>query len=223
MTRHQTMLHRLTLTATVSVIVFFSMFAGEAQASCFGKGRGLVVKALPYSASTVTRAADDDPNEGAATLVGLWRSEYLIGKGPDLFDEAFQQFHSDGTEMMLSRGLPPVLGNVCVGIWKQTGPRTFKLKHTAWNWTVDGAWTGTFVMEATITLSRSGARFSGTWSADNFDTLGAPIPGQHFEGVARGTRIRCIDDRRSADSLGHRFTGQVAVGWRPPVLFRASF
>jgi hypothetical protein len=91
---------------------------------------------------------------------------------------------------MLSRGLPPSLGNVCVGIWKQTGPRAFKLRHTAWNFDAAGNYISIFVMDVTIRVDRRGARFSGTWSANNLDkTTREPIPTEHFEGTVLGTRI----------------------------------
>jgi hypothetical protein len=141
-----------------------------------------------FTAAAAAAAFNDDDSSDRPAIVGLWKAEYLIGSGPDLFDESFQQFHSDGTEMMLSRGLPPVLGNVCVGVWKQAG-RTIKLKHTAWNWNPDNSWAGTFIMEVTLTVNRRGTRFSGTFVADNFDTLGDPVPGGHVEGVVRASRI----------------------------------
>jgi hypothetical protein len=56
-------------------------------------------------------------------------------------------------------------------------------------WTSDGSFAGTFVMEATLRLSRSGAGHTGTWKADSFDTFGALIPNQHFEGTARATKV----------------------------------
>ena len=118
----------------------------------------------------------------------MWNTEFLLGNG-DFYDQSFQQFHSDGTEMMLSRGLPPPLGNVCVGVWKQAG-RTYTLKHMAWNWNANGDYVSIFVMEVTIRLDRRGNRYLGTWRSDNLNpaTL-QPIPGEHFEGTVRATRI----------------------------------
>jgi hypothetical protein len=92
--------------------------------------------------------------------------------------------------MMLSSGLPPVLGNVRVGIWKQTAPRTFKLRHMAWNWDADGHYLTTFLMEVTLRRDRRGNRDTRTWSSDNLSpATGEPIPGEHFEGVVEATRI----------------------------------
>ncbi len=186
MKAHQNVFSRLAL--SVSIVVLVTLFAGEASASCFSEGSRLNAARSQFSPHAAGGGSDEREHSNAS-IVGLWKADFLIGSGPDLFDQAFQQFHSDGTELMLSRGLPPSLGNVCIGIWQRTGPRTYKLKHTAWNWTTDGSFAGTFIMQATFRLSRSGDSFTGTWQADSFDTSGALIPDQHFEGTARATRV----------------------------------
>ena len=175
---------------TFSVVAFFCVaFSAEAQATCVTTAKGRPLVSAPQFAAGTAAAVGDAQDQSDATLVGLWRTVFLLGDGPDVLDESFQQFHIDGTEMMLSRGLPPVLGNVCVGIWKAIGLRAYKLKHTAWNWDFDGNYIGMFVMDLTIRLDRRGASYSGTFTADNLTTDGDPIPGQHFEGVVRGARI----------------------------------
>lgn len=186
--RNPTLWNRATLTTVLSVVTLCTALAGDARASCFTTGgkNPLPSGKTQFTATAAAAGVDDDSD--SASIVGMWNAEYLIGSGPDLFDESFQQFHSDGTEMMLSRGLPPALGNVCVGVWKQAG-RTIKLKHVAWNWNADGSWAGTFIMEVTLTVSRRGTRYSGTWVSDNLDTMGNPIAGGHFEGVVRASRI----------------------------------
>ena len=183
---HQFAFNRLTATVTLSLVGLVTAFAGNAQASCFADGPRLSGAPIQFSSAAAAHGADDN-DQGGGSIAGLYRTQFLIGEGPDLYDESFQQFHSDGTEMMLSRGLPPVLGNVCVGTWIRTGPRTFKLKHVAWNWNPDGSFAGTFVMEVTLRLSRSG--YTGAWKADNLDPSDVSIPGQQYEGVVRATRI----------------------------------
>src|SRR5262245_19179383 len=188
---HSTVWIRGALVSAAS-LVFCMTMAAEAQATCFPVVKGRPISGGTQLTAAVTSAANIEQTieQGSTgSIVGLWNAEFLIGTGPDLYDQSFQQFHSDGTEMMLSRGLPPALGNVCVGIWKQEGPRTFKLKHMAWNWDADGNFTGTFVMEVTLRLDNRRTRFTGSWSADNFDVAGNKLPDLHAEGVARGTRI----------------------------------
>ena len=177
------------LVLTLSVVAFVTLVASEARASCFSEGNRLTATKTQFSAQ-IPGGGGDEHERSDGSIAGLWNAQFLIGSGPELFDQAFQQFHRDGSELMLSRGLPPSLGNVCIGIWKQTGPRTYRLKHMAWNWTSDGTFAGTFIMEATLRLARSGHSYTGTWSADSFDTSGALIPEQHFEGTARAIRVR---------------------------------
>ena len=119
----------------------------------------------------------------------MWKVRYVIGDGPDLFDEAFQQFHAGGTETMLSNILPPALGNVCLGVWKQIGPRTFKLTHRGWNWNTDGTLFGTFLLDVTLRLDRNAENYTATWVSDSLDLDGIVIPELHFEGTARAQRI----------------------------------
>ncbi|MEO8053065.1 MAG: hypothetical protein ABI833_21875 [Acidobacteriota bacterium] len=61
------------------------------------------------------------------SIVGLWHTTFI--SGGSVWDEAFEQWHSDGTELAVDNAVPPLLGNVCVGVYKQTGPRTYKLHH----------------------------------------------------------------------------------------------
>jgi hypothetical protein len=178
---------RRALLAAATFIVIAVTLTGQAWASCFttAQGKPLAPKTQYAAAASSASAVDDD---GSGPIVGLWNAEFLLGNG-DLFDQSFQQFHSDGTEMMLSRGLPPSLGNVCLGVWKQDD-HTYRLKHMAWNWDANGTYISIFVMEVTLKVNRRGNRYTGSWSADNLaPATGEPIPGEHFEGIVRGTRI----------------------------------
>jgi len=129
----------------------------------------------------------DRDNRCAVTLTGqAWASCFTTAQGKPL---APKTQSAAGTEMMLSRGLPPALGNVCVGIWKQLGPRTFKLKHMAWNWDANGNFVSVFVMDVTLRIDRHGTKYTCTYSANNLTLSGTPIAGEHFEGNVRGTKI----------------------------------
>jgi hypothetical protein len=124
-----------------------------------------------------------------ASIVGLWNTTFLLGEGPDVYDVGFQQWHADNTELMVDNGVPPSLGNVCVGVWKLTGPRTYTLKHMTFNWDDQGGLAGTFVLKMTVTLDRRGNAFAGSYTADSFDLAGNVIPDLHVEGRVRGRRI----------------------------------
>jgi hypothetical protein len=164
-------------------------FVTQASAACFTtptKSSLTVPRAL-FSERAAAPALDAEA--GGGTIVGLWNSEFLLGDGPDRYDQTFQTIHADGTEMMVSNGLPPALGNICVGIWKQVALRTFRIKHVTWNWDTQGHFAGTFVMLVTLRLDRRGNSYTGTWTADSYDPDGTLLPQLHAEGAARGTRI----------------------------------
>ena len=118
----------------------------------------------------------------------MWLATYLDPAGA-VWNQGFQQWHSDGTELSVDNAVPPSLGNVCIGVYKQTGPRSYTLRHVTWNWTSDGHLAGTFLLITTLTLDADGNVFSGTYVTDSFDLAGDPIPALHAEGPIRGTRI----------------------------------
>ena len=189
--RPATSRHRAAI-AAMATAVLWTAFAAEARAACFATP----VKQPPNapalrsaSPAAVQLPFDDgDSSDVRHSIVGMWSAEFLIGDGPARFDQSFQQFHSDGTEIMVSNGLPPALGNVCVGVWKVDG-RTVKLRHMTWNWDASGNLTGTFVMVVTLSVDRRGNSFRGTWSADSYDLSNNLIPELHADGVVRATRV----------------------------------
>jgi hypothetical protein len=177
--------------AAAAVLAILPVCAGQARAACFTEPGG---RQLPPSARFTAQSAEPTllPQSPASAkpgaITGMWLTEFLLGQGPDRFDQGFQIFHADGTEVMLSNGLPPALGNVCLGVWDQSG-RRIRLRHVAWNWDAEGRLTGTFILLASLRLDHRGKAFDGTWSADSYDLSNNVIPELHAEGVVRGTRI----------------------------------
>jgi hypothetical protein len=184
---------RSVLAATVLV------FAGTsaARADCIvgggvnSKGRSplkaLERPAVAYSSSAAAAAANDQ-----ASIVGLWTVTFLIGDGPDLYDQAFEIFHADGTEITNDTAVPPAAGNLCLGVWEKTGARSIKLHHVGWNWdlgTNPASLAGVFVLDLTATVAKDGRTFSGRYVTDSYDNDGAVIPAFHAEGVITGKRI----------------------------------
>lgn len=131
------------------------------------------------------------------SVVGMWHAVLRLGNNGPVYDEIFEHFHADGTELLVSNSLPPALGNICIGVWKRTGPRTYKLKHMTWNWAPDvnegfgvpGTHSGHFELELTLRLDPGGKTYRGTWSAKNYDLSGEHIAELDVEGTIRGTRI----------------------------------
>jgi hypothetical protein len=54
-------------------------------------------------------------------------------------DWGTQAWHADGTELTFSVGQNPETGDVCQGVWQQTGPHTYSLNHIAMGWAAPGA------------------------------------------------------------------------------------
>ena len=122
------------------------------------------------------------------SIVGLWFTTFYAGEGPDVWDQAYEQWHTDGTELAIDNAVPPSLGNVCVGVWKQDG-RTVHLRHFTFNWNPDGTKAGTFTLTMSVAVDKGGKTFSGWYVSDSFDLDGNVIPELHGEGIVRGERI----------------------------------
>lgn len=118
------------------------------------------------------------------SIVGLWQITFYYEGQP--VDVGFDVWHSDGTEL-LNDTPPPATGNVCVGVWTQTGPVTYKLKHPSWTFDSNGNLTGTAVIRENVTLSPGGNKFTGTYTISYYDTSGNPTGS--FNGLVQATRI----------------------------------
>jgi len=127
-------------------------------------------------ASSVSPERSGDHN-GPASIVGLWQVTYTSGN--TVTDMAFEVFHSDGTEM-LNDVTAPAEGNVCLGVWTQTGETAYKLTHPSWTFDANGNLTGTAMFSVAITLTNAD-KFTGTYTLTEFDTSGNP------DGVYNGT------------------------------------
>ena len=179
---------RLWILAALTAAALCPTFAAEAEATCLTsplKNR-LPLPSPQFAGRGATQGATS-PDGGPAWIVGMWMSEFLVGEA--LYDQTLQQFHSDGTENILSNGLPPALGNVCFGIWNQLGSRTVKLRHLAWNWTADGQFAGLFEMIVILEVDPRGGQYTGTFIADSYDLSNNVIPELHVEGTVRAARI----------------------------------
>jgi len=113
------------------------------------------------------------------TIVGLWHTVYTItGAPPDqsLFLESLKVWHRDGTEFE-NAVLPPIGGNVCVGVWKEVGPRTVKLHHTGLMFTPSADPTknvlvATFTVDETDIVAFDGKTYKGMFVFKQYDLDG---------------------------------------------------
>jgi hypothetical protein len=177
--------------AALAAFILSTAFAAEAGAACFTKEVKSALGRPPagFDRASALLLSGDDEREAQVSIVGLWRVAFLVGDGPTAAYEGFQHWHAGGTEVMVDNGVPPALGNVCVGVWKQAGPRTFRLRHVTFNWDANGKSTGTFQVLITVRVNRAGTSYSGTYESDSFDLEGNVIPELHAEGRLRGQRL----------------------------------
>jgi hypothetical protein len=136
----------------------------------------------PATAGQVAPMRGGDPS--AQDLVGLWQIVYT--SGGQVTDQAFEVWHSDGTEEILDI-TPPAEENACFGVWVETSHDTVKVKHPSWTFDANGNLTGTAILRETITLERGENKFTGTYVLDFYDTSGNQT--MHFTGEVQGTRI----------------------------------
>ena len=119
----------------------------------------------------------DKPNNDRS-IVGMWRVVY----SGDLVFESFDQWHSDGTEIEVAN----IFGISCQGVFKQTG-RTVQLFHTGWNFDANGALIGSFNENQTITVSKHGQTYDGTWIIKDYDLNGNQL--DQLTGALHATRL----------------------------------
>jgi hypothetical protein len=103
-------------------------------------------------------------------IVGTW----LVNYGP--VGQAFIQWHSDGTEWE-NITHPSVGGNICMGSWVPTGPRTYSRNHFGWIFdSTTGLIAGYFHETETDSLSRDGNSYTGTNVTIFYDLTGTVVP-----------------------------------------------
>lgn len=76
-----------------------------------------------------------------------------------------------------------------MGVWKQTGPSTFKLNHYALSWTPDGkTFVGSANIREVVTVDEDENNYQGTFTIDQYDVSGSVVLA-HVAGTVKGTRI----------------------------------
>jgi hypothetical protein len=149
----------------------------------------------------------DDQGTGIGGVVGTWRFKFVsdgtaypapIPVGATV-DFGTQQWHGDGTEIMISGGRAPSSGDVCMGVWEKTGPRTFRLKHIALAYVssdtpppvgpvAPAAFVGPAIIRETVMLSPSGDSFQGRFTLDQYAADEVTLL-EHIAGTVTGTRF----------------------------------
>jgi len=111
---------------------------------------------------------DDD-----ASIVGFWH--VLFVTGGQVFDEGYDQWHSDWTEILNDTAPPQPAngtGTICLGVYKKTGPRTYKSKHPFWSFDATGTLAGTGVILENLIVDHSGNDYTGSFEWITYDLNG---------------------------------------------------
>lgn len=146
------------------------------------KGPAILPQAMfPPAAQSHTAPA---PARSGASIVGLWNVTFYSDGA--VADQAFDVWHSDGTEI-LNDFTNPIEDNVCLGVWVQIGPETFKLKHPSWTFDTSGNLTGTAYIIETVTVGPGGNEYEGPYTISLYDTSGNPLGS--FSGTIKARRI----------------------------------
>src|SRR5215469_10455957 len=183
----------------VACIAVCAILAGTARAQCGSAARktaaltpGLRISpdfatSSPGALSQTgfTLAQNDDSSE--IPITGLWKVVFVSGGAT--VDVGFEQWHSDGTEM-LNDTPPPASGNVCLATWEKTGARTYSLVLLAFNFDSTGTIVvSIFIERVQAVIAPDGNSFTGAFTWDSYDFSGHPLPGTHLAGAVTGTRI----------------------------------
>jgi hypothetical protein len=130
-------------------------------------------------------------------IVGFWKVTYTSKGNPGVpdgtvFDNAFQQWHSDGTEIHNSQA-PAAAGNICLGIWKKTGKSHYTLNHFYLNSDpVTDTLHARVQLREEIDLSHSGDEHFGIVTFDVYDLAGNLL--DHTQAAVHATRITVKTD-----------------------------
>jgi hypothetical protein len=190
-----------TLIAVLPVILLGTMLAPWASAQCgyfAGPKMGpssfqpLSWQALAKSRPGSLLLVSEDRSDGEG-IVGFWKVLFVAeGNSPGPpdgtpIDFGFQQWHSDGTEILNSGMRAPATGNFCLGVWKKFGRSKYKLNHFAISSDINGNLVGPANIREEVVLDHDGDSYSGTFTIEQFDTHGNSLGG--VKGRVTGTRI----------------------------------
>jgi hypothetical protein len=179
------------IAAALGLILIGALLPSTARADCGVPAQAAWAGERGFESGSVRFVSDsssDDP------IVGMWRVTFTaFGPGFPaegvVIDNAFAQWHSDGTEIMNS-SRNPVTGNFCLGVWKRVGARRYKLNHFAISWDPSvspDAPLGLANIREEVTISGNGRSYSGTFAIDQFDQAGNVLA--HLSGQVKARRI----------------------------------
>jgi hypothetical protein len=121
------------------------------------------------------------------SIVGLW--SFRMTSGGQSIDFGYQEWHSDGTELINSGGRAPATGNFCMGAWKQVAPSRFHLNHYPLVVDNNGVLQARVILKEDITVDPSGMSFTGTFTQDVYDPSGTTKIAPTVSGQVTAQRV----------------------------------
>jgi hypothetical protein len=186
------------IVAAVAVfLAFSSLFSVNARAACSVSNSPKLDLALPPELEERTPAqqspeadSESSAHESHPAITGLWF--VTLYSGGVAFDQGFDAWHSDGTEILNDNGPPEPpwsTGAICLGVWKQTGHNIYKLRHPGWNFDGGGNLSAIVLILEKITLDADGNRYRGTFELNLYDPVTKKLISQ-TTGELKAHRIR---------------------------------
>lgn len=163
-------------------------YATSASAACDDSAR-FQSTAWQDAASVRLLHLAEMENEGSHSIVGMWSFKMTVGSATA--DFGYQQWHSDGTELMNSGGRAPASQNYCMGVWRQTGPARYHLNHLALSYDpATGNLNARVNIKEDVVLDPTGSSYSGTFSIDVYDPSGTTKVAPTTSGQVSALRVR---------------------------------
>ena len=157
----------------------------------------------------------DEQGEDGRAIVGTWKFEWRAKANPSapndnpgipdgaLLDFGTIQWHDDGTEITISGGRTPAVGDVCMGSWRQVGHSTYRLTHLAMGYGPPPGpvlgYQGLAVLEMTVTVDAGGHSYHGSFALTQYASKFDPtVPNSEFDtstveftltGTVKGSRV----------------------------------
>jgi hypothetical protein len=198
---------RFSAIAALAAFALLSV-AGDARAAGCAVGGYNAGAAAPIPYVSPQGASQEFYDSHGHAIVGLWHAVYtatdatsgplpvpVIPPGPPSsfqFLESLKTWHADGTEFE-NAFLPPSGGNICVGVWKDTGENCVKLHHIGLMFDASGAVSFIFTTDETNTVSSNGKTYEGKFTfklwPPVYDQVGVGTPLQEISGTTAATRI----------------------------------
>jgi hypothetical protein len=170
--------HSSRIILTLTILAGASVLSAPVRAACkypptpnlpggFSAPHTFQTQALAQETSPTSQEGNDP------SIVGFWHVLFI--SGGQTFDEGFDQWHSDWTEILNDTAPPQPAngtGTICLGVYKKTGPGTYKSKHPFWSFDATGTLIGTGVILETLILDRSGNHYTGSFEWITYDLKG---------------------------------------------------